>query len=210
MLDLLLHGTAFCDETAATDPVQAFGWFMQFGLGNTLASYGVEQHTIDAVARRPSAGRIQQMLHSIPDTHRRFIHSLSPVLDENDFVVAHAHWDLQAPNDSGNMSELLADHRELRHRLIWDRFSIADVGAAKWWTRPMFFGHTPVSNYPRSKSISGQPLLGPGIALVDTGAAVAGDGRLTAFCFEAGAYLQADRDGRMLTAEPVEAVVRGR
>jgi hypothetical protein len=208
VIDLLLNGTAFCPETAATDPVQAFGWFMQFGLGQTLASYGVETHAVDAVARRPSAARIQQLLRGVPETHRQFIRDLPPILDEGDFVVAHAFWELLAANDPATMAALLSEHVEMRHRLIWERFSIADVAAPKWWNRPMFFGHTPVANYPRNKSASGQPLLGPGIVLLDTGAALGVDGRLTAFCFESGTYLQADREGRLLTPEPVEAASR--
>ena len=210
VFDLLLNGKSFCDETAATDPLQAFGWFMQFGLGNTLTSYGIDQVELNEIARRPTIAKVRSLLNAVPESHRQFIRSLHPVLDEGDFVVAHAFWEPQAPNDAATMQHLITSDRDMRHRVLWHRFTAQEVAGPKWWGRPIFFGHTPVANYGRSRSLSATPLLGPNIVLLDTGAALAADGRLTAFCFEAGAYLQAAPDGRLLTPEPVEVSPKGR
>ena len=205
VFDLLLNGTCFCNDTAATDPLRAFDWFMQFGLGNTLTSYGIEPAELQETSRFPTLARVRSLLNAVPDAHRRFIRSLQPVLDEGDFVVAHAFWHPQAANDPGTLEQLLSTDHDVRHQLIWNRYAVAEIAAPKWWGRPMFFGHTPVANYGRSKSIATQPYIGPNILLIDTGAALAGDGRLTAFCFEGSAYLQAAPDGRLLTPEPVDA-----
>ncbi|MBV8780958.1 MAG: metallophosphoesterase [Phycisphaerae bacterium] len=205
VFDVLLNGKCFCDDTAATDPLQLFGWFMQFGLQNTLQSYGVDAGELKQTVRRPTLAKVRSLLNAVPDSHRQFIRGLEPVLDETDFVVMHAKWELTAANDPATIHELLASRRDMRHGLLWNRFSMPEINAGKWWGRPIFFGHTPVTTYTRPKSQLTQPLLGPSIALIDTGAAVAKDGRLTAFCVDAGAYIQAAADGRLLTPEPLEA-----
>ena len=208
VFDLLLNGTCFCDETAATDALRAFDWFMQFGLGNTLTSYGIDAAELRETSRYPTLARVRSLLNAIPESHRQFVRSLQPILGETDFVVAHAFWHPQAANDPGTLQQLLSAEADVRHQLIWHRYAVAEIAGPKWWGRPMFFGHTPVANYGRSKSIAMQPYLGSNIVLLDTGAALAVDGRLTAFCFEAGTYLQAAPDGRLLTREPIQAGVK--
>ena len=44
---LLLHGQPYVRNPSATDEVVAFQWFVQYGLWETLLSYGVEPYEIE-------------------------------------------------------------------------------------------------------------------------------------------------------------------
>jgi serine/threonine protein phosphatase 1 len=195
VLDMILSGKAFVETI---DPVAAFGWFLRFGLLRTLASYGVKPRQIERFARKPERKTIEALTAAIPQTHRRFIRDLEPYAEEPDFFVAHASWPVTEPVD-GSMPLHLAASPELRHRLIWGRFTLEEIAGPKRWSRLGFFGHTPVPNYAElAGDTENVPVVGPQITLLDTGAALGPQGRLTAWCAERQTFIQADPQGNLL------------
>jgi hypothetical protein len=145
-------------------------------------------------------------MNAVPDEHRQFIRELSPFIDEPDLIVAHAMWDIHERNDTAYFAEMLSHIGGRRHRLLWGRYGEEELGMPKAWTRPMFFGHTPVRNYSRARGSRMVPISGPGVVLLDTAAALGPGGRLTAFCAETGRFLQADPLGRLVAPEAVVEV----
>jgi serine/threonine protein phosphatase 1 len=203
VLDLLLNGVCYADVIASADPLAAFNWFMRFGLDNTLKSYDIDPAEIREVEQRPTRAKLRSVLNAIPADHRHFIRKLEPLIEEPDLIVAHAMWDIHIPNESPLMTDALAENATVRHKLLWGRYSESELSAPKPWTRPMFFGHTPVANYSGKRGRRLLPLVGPSIVLLDTAAALGPTGRLTAYCVENGRFLQADPSGRPVKAEAV-------
>ena len=143
-------------------------------------------------------------MNAVPEEHRLFIRNLEPVIEEPDMIVAHAMWEIHERNDMPLVSDGLAGNAGRRHRLLWGRYGDAELASPKAWTRPMFFGHTPVGNYASAHGRRLVPIAGPSIVLLDTAAALGG--RLTAYCVETGRFLQADPSGRRIDDQPaVEA-----
>ena len=89
----------------------------------------------------------------------------------------------------------LAHAPSLRHRLVWGRYSEAQLKHKKRWLRTGYFGHTPVDMYSERPDLV--PVIGPQIVLLDTAAALSPRGRLTAFCHETQNFVQADAMGRL-------------
>jgi serine/threonine protein phosphatase 1 len=202
IFDLLLNGQCYADVVAEADPIAAFSWFMRFGLAYTLRSYLIDPAEIRDLEQRPSMAKLRSVMNAVPDEHRQFIRNLQPVIEEPDIVVAHAMWDINDRNDDWLLKDYLAAGDECRHKLLWGRYSDADLAARKAWVRPMFFGHTPVGNYLAQRGHRMVPIVGPSIVLLDTGAALGAAGRLTAFCVESGRFLQADPTGRLVSPAP--------
>jgi serine/threonine protein phosphatase 1 len=200
VFDLLLNGTSYAEAVAESDPIAAFNWFMQFGLGNTLKSYEIDPAEIREVEQRPSRAKLRSVMNAVPEEHRQFIRNLEPVIEEPDMIVAHAMWEIHERNDAPLVSAGLAGHSGRRHNLLWGRYVDTELASAKAWTRPMFFGHTPVGNYSATRGHRMVPVTGPSIVMLDTAAAMGG--RLTAYCAETGRFLQADASGRQLGPEP--------
>jgi serine/threonine protein phosphatase 1 len=200
IFDLLLNGTSYAEAVAEADPIAAFNWFMQFGLGNTLKSYEIDPAEIRDLEERPSRAKLRSVLNAVPEEHRQFIRNLEPVIEEPDMLVAHALWEIHEPNDVPFVRDGLAGQAGRRHKLLWGRYGDSEVASAKAWTRPMFFGHTPVGNYAATRGSRMVPVVGPSIVLLDTAAALGG--RLTAYCVETGRFLQADPSGRAVAPEP--------
>jgi hypothetical protein len=195
VLDMILSGHAFVETI---DPVAAFGWFLRFGLVRTLASYGVKSRQIDRFTNKPERKTIDSLTAPIPPAHRQFIRNLEPFADAGDFFVAHASWPVTQDVD-GKMPLNLAASPELRHRLIWGRFTLEEIGMPKSWSKPGFFGHTPVPNYAElAGEMENVPVVGPQITLLDTGAALGPHGRLTAWCVERQSFIQADPQGNLV------------
>jgi hypothetical protein len=48
------------------------------------------------------------------------------------------------------------------------------------------------------RTADGMPVRGPNMVMVDTGAAVSPEGRMTAVCAETGAVVQADRRAKLI------------
>jgi calcineurin-like phosphoesterase family protein len=201
IFDLLLSGQCYADGLTEADPIAAFNWFLQFGLDHTLRSYGVERGEMRDVMQRPSPAKLRSVMNVVPDEHRRFIRTLEPVIEEPDMIVAHALWHIADRNDAPYFNDALAADSERRHQLLWGRYTDDELAMPKAWSRPMFFGHTPVGNYAATRGHRTVPIAGPSIVLVDTAAALSPAGRLTAFCVENGRFLQSDPAGRMVRPE---------
>ena len=78
----------------------------------------------------------------------------------------------------------------MKHRVLWERFSDAELRREKHWTRRGFFGHTPVLNYEVTEE--NVPIVSKKAVLLDTGLALNRNGRLTAFCVETDQVIQVD------------------
>jgi serine/threonine protein phosphatase 1 len=195
VLDVILHGRGYCDHPTSIDRVGAFRWFMQHGLAETLVSYGADHAHLAYAAAHPSEARVSDAVEAIPAAHRAFIRGLPPVHEEPDLFVAHAMWDPH--DDPPSIAERLAASPPDRFRVLWGRYAERDVLSRKRWRRTGYFGHTPVQSYRASQRT---PLRGPSIVLLDTGAALAPGGRLSAVCHETGECVQVDRAGRVADA----------
>src|SRR5262249_28601133 len=83
-----------------------------------------------------------------------------------------------------------------RHVAVWGRFTADEIRQKKSWQRLSVFGHTPISTYASWRVRETHlPLAGPQIILLDTGAALSMQGRLTAVCVDDRSYRQIDRGG---------------
>ena len=201
VFDLMLNGHSYADSTPDSDPLLAFNWFMQFGLDTTLRSYAIDPSDIRELMQRPSRGKLRSVMAAVPEEHRQFIRQLEPTIEEPDLVVAHAMWEVHERNDQAIVNTCLSGSAGRRHKLLWGRYTDAELAAPKVWTRQMFFGHTPVGNYSVTRASRLVPITGPSIVLLDTAAALGPTGRLTAYCAENNRFLQADPLGRLLKAE---------
>ena len=194
-LDLVLSGTCFAPSAQLSGVVITFDHFLRFGLDQTLHSYGIDARHIEQARAAGSAGAITTLLEAIPEEHRDFVHRLPVVQSEPEFFVVHAKWDCDEPPGVPSFMTQFARSQRTRHDVIWGRYTVEEIGRDKKWDRPAFVGHTPVTTYRRGEPVV--PLEGQRLYLLDTGAAVSLDGRLTAWCFEEGNFVQADRDGEL-------------
>lgn len=205
ILDQILHGTHYATNPTDGDRLAAFTWFMQHGLMATLLSYGADYAELEHLENHPNLARLESLLaRLIPPAHAAFIRTLPPVIEEDDFFVAHGKWDVSDITEQPSLATQLADSVAKRERLLWGRFTDEEIRGLKGWRRTGYFGHTPVDNYPALlPSREFIPVIGPKIVLLDTAAALSANGRLTAVCHETQTYHQADRFGRVLTVEGV-------
>jgi serine/threonine protein phosphatase 1 len=196
IFDQVVHGHTYAPNASKGDRAAAFKWFTEYGLVETLQSYGVANSQIAKAYQRPQL--IDDLLATIPPSHIEFIHQLPPVIEEDDFFVAHGKWDINDFAESPSISEQLVTDPARRHQLLWGRYTQAELAAPKAWRRVGYFGHTPVDTYP---ALLGNrdpiPLRGPKIVLLDTASALLPNGRLTAFCHEKQSCLQTDRQGKL-------------
>ena len=203
VFDLVLHGSAYDPQSPAPSPGSAFAWFMQHGLRATFESYGVEFAVLDRAARVPTPDRLRRIADAVPAAHRAFFRALPPVIEEPDVFVAHALWDPDEPDVAPDVATRLRADRRLRHRVLWGRYTDADVRRPKRWTRTGYFGHTPVETFgPSLYAGDNVPIRGPRIVLLDTAAALTPTGRLSAVCVETGEVIQSDRSGAILPGVP--------
>jgi hypothetical protein len=200
IFDLVLHGSCYDPHAAAPDPVSAFSWFMNHGLANTFTSYGVDYRELEQAERRPTPERLRQITAAVPEPHRRFIRTLPPAVEEPDLFVAHAMWDTDDA-DVTPLGAVLRSNSRLRHRILWGRYTADEIRRPKRWTRTGYFGHTPVEVFgPAIHRGRNEPVRGPKIVLLDTGAALTGAGRLSAVCAETAEVVQTDRGGAVVEA----------
>ncbi len=198
IFDMVLHGQSCCAHPDASTAAGAFAWFIQHGLWDTLASYGLDFLDIERVSHRPSDQAVGELVKVVPEAHRQFIRSLPPVIETNDFFVVHAMWNADDPDEGPSIAERLESDPKLRRQALWGRFT-TEIPRRKRWRRIGYFGHTPVQTYPpMDRADENTPIRGPKIVLVDTGAAVAPAGRLTALCAEDDRTIQVDRVGEVL------------
>lgn len=200
ILDIILHGRGYCDHPQPIDPVGAFRWFMQHGMAETLVSYGADYADLEYAAGHPTEARVTEAMSIIPDAHRAFIRGLPPVYEEPDLFVAHALWDVDTRDNAPNLATPLAapGNGVTRFNVLWGRYAERDIKRVKRWTRTGYFGHTPVKSYHSNQHT---PMRGPSIVLLDTGAALSVDGRLSAVCAETGECVQVHRSGKAVEAE---------
>lgn len=196
VFDLLLHGDCYICHPGARDPLAAFTWFMQHGLAETLMSYGADWADLEQAMRQPTPEKVQQFIKPVPASHRRFFRSLKAVYETEGFFAAHGYWHPDEPDDSPGLAAQIDGDPTLRYRLLWGRFTDAQIRQPKHWQRTGFFGHTPVLNYPAGADLT--PVFGPNIVLLDTASALAASGMLSAMCAETGMVLQADRAGETI------------
>jgi hypothetical protein len=155
-------------------------------------SYDIDWETIEQVGNRPSPQALEKLIEPIPKSHRDFFRALPAAIEEDDLFIVHAKWDVDHPNTSGEVAKMLAEPAR-RHQIIWSRYQENEVRRNKAWSRPGYFGHTPVATYPARRRDPHAPLSGPKITLLDTGAALSMSGRLTAVCADDRSYIQIDR-----------------
>jgi diadenosine tetraphosphatase ApaH/serine/threonine PP2A family protein phosphatase len=195
IFDLLLHGKSYNPHADARNPVGAFTWFIRHGLRETLVSYGVDEIDIERVARRPSDDGVRSLVESVPQSHRTFLRTLPPVVEETDFFVAHAWWDPDEPDDQPSIEARLLTSAKSRHQVLWGRYTY-ELTRTKRWRRTGYFGHTPVETYPPlARKGENLPIRAPQIVLLDTGAALSMNGRLSAVSADDGQLIQVDRLG---------------
>ena len=141
------------------------------------------------------ADAMKKLLEPIPESHRRWFAGLPAVSQELDLLIAHAKWDVDSANDSVAVAAIAADPAR-RHMTVWGRFVENEIRRKKAWQRLAVFGHTPISTYSSWRVRDTHvPLAGPQIILLDTGAALSMQGRLTAVCVEDRKFVQIDRGG---------------
>jgi len=204
IFDQVLNGTSYAENSANGDRMVAFQWFMEHGLDQTFASYGVDVAVLEQCLNRPSAERLERIVSAVPEAHRRFIRELPPVIEEDDLFVTHAKWDPYETDSLPNMLTQLERNKLWRHKLLWGRFSEEEIVITKAWRRTGYFGHTPVYAYAASQR-TGEllmlPIVGNRMVLVDTGAALSAVGRLTAFCADNRTFIQVDHFGKPVRVE---------
>jgi hypothetical protein len=194
----MLNEQCASDRSVVKDPITDFARMVQNGVVETLTSYGAARADVLHLVDHPSPDGLSRLLEAVPETHRAFFRELPLVIDDDAFFVAHAYWNPQAPdrtNDFPTLAARLGSSQGLRHEILWNRFTESEIRRQKQWSRTGFFGHSPVAGLRGWRGIGNVPIRGPQIVLLDTGAAAARLGRLTAVCVEDGNFLQADRDG---------------
>ncbi|CAN5587826.1 metallophosphoesterase family protein [soil metagenome] len=197
VFDLVLNGIGYAENDASGDRASALTWFMQHGLIQTFMSYGADFATLEKIGRgSASASQLKSLCDMVPPEHRRFIRTLRAVVEEDDLFIVHAMYPLEMPSEEPRISFRLTADAELRSQLLWGRFNYGALVAEKLWKRTGYFGHTPSQNYVEFGATN-QPLIGDRMVLVDTGAALATDGRLTAYCADTKQYIQADPGGEL-------------
>jgi hypothetical protein len=196
VFDQVLHDVSYSGKPGEYDRVAAFKWFMNFGLFQTFRSYGVDEDDLLRADERASARILDELAAAVPEEHHVFLKDLAPVVDENDFFVVHAKWDVGDGTESPSIGAQAAAKPKLRQTLVWGRFTPAEIAAEKAWGRRGYFGHTSVMAY--AEHTVPVPIVGPGIVLVDTGAALPEGRRLTAYCHETNEFVQADARGRLV------------
>lgn len=194
IFDVVLHNRS---SAGPADPVPTFVWFMNHGLDRTLESYGADIELVDQVERRPSPGRIAELVAGVPAEHRAFFRALRMSIEEPDLFIVHAKWDIDERDDSPDIATRLHMDHGLHHHVLWDRFDDTEINQTKAWRRRGFFGHTPVINYGRPDLYA--PIAGKSMVLLDTGVALSAFGRLTAWCAETDQVIQVDHFGKLVT-----------
>jgi serine/threonine protein phosphatase 1 len=197
IFDLILNGLQYAESSPRGDRVAALKWFLQHGLIQTFVSYGADFGMLERMQRDANEKQLKQLVELVPPEHRRFVRNLRAIVEEDDLFIAHAMWPLDQPDADPKISFRLND-AALRFKLLWGRYEYVALASEKSWKRTGYFGHTPVQNYSDQAGTSNLPLVGEKIVLLDTGAVMATDGRLTAFNADTRQYLQTDPGGKLV------------
>lgn len=197
VLDEILHGKAYAENSSRGDRFVAFQWFLEHGLLETLQSYGLKSEQIGRVLQQRTRDALEVVIDAIPVEHRMFLRSLPVFIEDEDLFVVHGKWPL---HETATPRQLLGQSMpipSLRHEILWGRFVDADLHRRKSWPKVGFFGHTPVPTY-KGHENSYLPIISAKMILLDTAAALGPSGRLTALCAETSEIVQADPTGRLI------------
>lgn len=195
MFDLVLGGRGLDPQLAGNDRLYALRWFCEYGLLETLESYGIPADRVARVAQENDVAALDRMLACVPAAHRKFLADLEPVIDEADFFVAHAKWPIEVATTGPGIAAMVSTRPAWARMLLWGRFTSDELFEEKAWGKRGYFGHTVVDVYQEQDPPVALPMFARQMVLVDTGVALSDHGRLTAVCVETHAVLQADRDG---------------
>ena len=199
VFDEIVNGICFCQNCTDDNRHLAYRWFMQHGLPATWRSYGVAEEDMVWAMREITPRALSIVTDAVPDAHRGFFRRLVGVVEEEDFFVVHGHWIPGEVTDEPTISTRAMLDIKRRQDMLWGRFEKEEIDADKNWRRPGYFGHTPVDQYPvfmNGKELT--PIVGVAMVLLDTAAAMRAHGRLTAWCHEERAFVQADRQGKIV------------
>jgi hypothetical protein len=167
---------------------------MQYGLDQTFSSYGVTQSELQRALTRGDAVALDGLASFVPKEHRKFIHDLPPLIEQDDLFLIHAQWPVKMSDSA--MADQLARSADLRQVVMWGRYSLDELALEKPWRRMGYFGHTPTEMYSDSADL--RPVVAPKMVLLDTAAALSERGRLTAYCHEEQQFLQVDVAGKVV------------
>ncbi len=196
VFDLILNGIGYAENSANGDRVAAVQWFLPHGLIQTFMSYGADFTTVEKMSRHATPAQVKTLCELVPPEHRKFLRTLRAVVEDDDLFIVHAMWPLDQPSEDPRISFRLTSDAAMRSQILWGRYDFAALASEKMWKRTGYFGHTPSQNYV-AYGASNQPLVGDKLVMLDTGAALATDGRLTAYCADTSQYLQADPAGEL-------------
>jgi serine/threonine protein phosphatase 1 len=196
IFDLIVNGQCYLGQNDPSDALAAYRSFMNHGLADTLGAYGADWTQLEFLLRHPDLQRLRQLTQLVPAEHRKFFRGLRAVVEYDTFFVAHAYWDPAESDTSPDIAARLVSDAKLRSQLLWGRYNEAQIQSKKRWKRTGYFGHTPVSNYLKGADV--KPVRGSQIVLLDTGAALGANGRLSAVCADNGELIQADRAGAIV------------
>ncbi len=205
IFDLIVNGQCFVQEVPNNSRTVAFKWFMEHGLADTFASYGVGTGALIEILSNPSSKSMGALAAKVPSSHRQFVRQLLPVVEEDDIFVTHARWDPATPDEDPSITTFLEVDTALRKVITWGRFTAEELDVPKAWRRTGFFGHTPVDSYGSRGGYDPRgggklvPIFGDKMVLLDTAAALSPVGRLSAHCPELQKTIQVDRDGKPVT-----------
>lgn len=196
VLDLILHGISHADNASRGDRFNAYQWFLEHGLYDTLLSYGATEHQISQVVSRRSHDALDAVIDRFPTEHRRFIRTLPLFIEDDDLFIVHGKWPL---NESATPAEVFAKRSPpaARQESLWGRYTSAELKREPVWTKRGYFGHTPVQTYPEHADRA-MPLRKTRLVLLDTAAALLPTGRLTAMCAETGELIQSNPKGKLI------------
>ncbi len=206
IFDLILNGKCFAEDVAKNNRSAAFRWFMEHGLAETFASYGVDLGQMQTALTQTTHANLEALISRVPSSHRRFIRDLLPVIEESDLFVTHARWDPAVPDEDPSLSTYLEVDMSLRKTATWGRFTPEELDCEKTWRRTGYFGHTPVDSYGARGGYDPNgggrliPIIANKVVLLDTAAALSPVGRLTAYCPELSQFIQVDRQGNLIHA----------
>ena len=200
VLDQILNGAAYAESPSQPDRYLAVQWFLENGLLETLHSYGAKTDQLARIVSHRDRDGLKRVVDLFPPEHRLFIRSLPVFIEDDDLFVIHGKWPL---NDKSGPRAALAGSTpssQLRHEILWGRYTDADLHRPKSWTKTGFFGHTPVPTY-RGYEANFSPIICGKMVLLDTAAALSSAGRLTAMCAENMEIIQTDPTGKLVAPQ---------
>jgi serine/threonine protein phosphatase 1 len=196
VLDQILSGSAYAQDPALPDRFAVFQWFLEHGLLETLQSYGATADQIGRIISERSRDALKAVINLFPFEHQLFIHSLPTYIEDDDLFVIHGKWPVRQKSGPKSLLNGGIPPAQLRHEVLWGRYTDAELHRPKHWPKTGFFGHTPVATY-RGHGADFCPIIASKMVLLDTAVALTPAGRLTAVCAETSRQIQTDPTGKV-------------